>query len=138
MKLNLGCGTNLREDYINIDIIELDKIPKGYEFRKMDAQNLGSFFDMTVDEIRADFLLEHFNLPQAQDFLYQCWRVLKRDGQLNLLVPDFENIANKVLGNKDNYEINFYAACYLLNTFVSAVCSDSSSPHKSMWTKDFL
>ena len=138
LKLNVGCGSRLLPGYINIDLYAPPSIPDDCEFRKGDARDLSWLLDASVDEIHAEFILEHFTLPEVLDMLYQFWRVLKKTGRLYILVPDFGTISHTVLQSPSDLVISFYAACYILNTFINDSCADSSSPHKSLWTKQSL
>lgn len=138
LKLNIGCGSRLLLGYINIDLYTPPSIPNDCEFRKGDARDLSWLLDASVDEIRAEFILEHLNLPEALEILYQFWRVLKKAGRLYILVPDFGTVANTILQSPDDLIVSLYASFFLLNSFINDNCADSSSPHKSLWTKQSL
>lgn len=81
MKLNIGCGSDIREDYINIDraknpgvdvVFDLEELPYPFE-------------DNSVDEIYASHILEHFQDPIA--IIHELHRILKVGGQLRIKVP---------------------------------------------------
>lgn len=138
LKLNVGCGTRLLPGFVNIDLYKPPIVPDDCEFRLGDLRDLSWLLDASVDEIHAESVLEHFNLPEALDILYQFWRVLKRTGRLYILLPDFGMIANSVLESPSDLIVSLYASFYLLNTFITDNCADSSTPHKSLWTKQSL
>jgi hypothetical protein len=91
VKLNIGCGNDLRRGYINMDthkehgadiIYKLPKIVLNIENGKYNLKVEGSslpFRDNSVDEILCFHVLEDFSyeyLPILWDF----YRVLKRGG----------------------------------------------------------
>ncbi len=92
--LNLGCGGNFRDGWINIDINSPYPEVKNYDLRK------GIPFDNeTADFIYSSHMLEHLSKSDAEKFISECYRVLKKDGILRLAVPDLETIAREYLTN---------------------------------------
>ena len=92
VKLNLGCAGRLLGGYINIDLDSLEEIKRRYPeisipttnaptFAQEDALNL-PFEDSSVDEIRADALLEHFSFKEESRFFNEAQRLLKPGGSL--------------------------------------------------------
>lgn len=82
VKLNLGCGREKLEGYVNVDIIgnpdvkhDLDVYP--FPFKKN-----------SVDFILASHILEH--LKEPMDFLKECYRILKKQGRMKIKVPHCE------------------------------------------------
>ena len=82
IKLNLGCGRDIREGYINVDKLgdsdvkhDLDVYP--YPFKKN-----------SVDFILASHILEH--LKEPLDFLEECQRMLKKGRRMEIRVPHVE------------------------------------------------
>ena len=119
IKLNLGCASRLLPDYVNIDMDSMEQIKKRYpnievlgdnkiEFLQSSALQL-PFEDGSVDEIRADALLEHFSFLEEPKFFYEAKRVLKPGGQLKFSVPDFEHTVRMWLEAKDDWK-DFYRA----------------------------
>ncbi len=73
MKLNLGCGDDIREGYTNVDFrqthpsvlqVDLSKFP-------------WPFADNSVDEILMLDFLEHFPFAQTKQILLECFRIMK-------------------------------------------------------------
>lgn len=81
-KLNLGCGGQYLEDYINIDLYSQADI-------KMDIREL-DFKDNIIEEILLLHVLEHFNIPDVNIILQHCERVLQPGGKIIIEVPDLE------------------------------------------------
>lgn len=85
MKLNLGCGTDIKQGYVNLDIIKREGVDV--------VHNLDSypypFPDNHFDEIIAIHLLEH-----VDDFLKtleELYRILKPGGKIKAIVPYFSS-----------------------------------------------
>lgn len=84
MKLNLGCGTDIRDGYVNVDFrqthssvvqVDLSQFPWPFE-------------DGSADEILMLDFLEHFPYSQTKLILLECYRILKTDGTVVAQVPD--------------------------------------------------
>jgi len=80
-KLNLGCCTDIRDEFDNLDIVKF----KGVDI----VWNLNKFpypiKDNTYDEIHAICVLEH--LDDMEKCLREWHRILKKDGKLIIKVP---------------------------------------------------
>jgi len=86
-KLNLGCGNNTINGYINVDLrdpcdlkIDLSQFPWPWESN-------------SVDEILMFDFLEHFSYRVTDTMLQEVWRVLKVGAHVDVQVPDFEHCA---------------------------------------------
>ncbi len=83
-KLNLGCGLDIRGDYINIDLFSDNPLVVYGDVRQLELQ------DNTVDEILASDILEHFPHAQTDAILKEWARVLKPDGLLEIRCPSLK------------------------------------------------
>lgn len=81
MKLNLGCGPNLKAEYINVDLREALGVVR-WDIFALPVEN-GS-----VDEVLAEHLIEHLTNHDVDRFLTECHRVLREDGKLIIECPD--------------------------------------------------
>lgn len=82
MKLNLGCGKDVREGYENYDLYPIDK-----RVTKLDLNVLPlPFEDNYADRILVSHTLEHLNVNNL-DFIIDCHRILKPDGILEIVLP---------------------------------------------------
>lgn len=84
MKLNIGCGYEYLQGWVNIDSGR-DSLAD----RFMEAHRL-EFDDGSAEEIRAAQLIEHLGFFKAKYFLAECYRVLKDGGLLTLETPHVE------------------------------------------------
>lgn len=91
IKLNIGCGTDYREGYINIDgstsLIKVDKVID------ISTQSLEDFFDEnSVEHIIANDIIEHHFHWEAVRILNECYQLLSKTGSIEIRVPDCEYI----------------------------------------------
>ncbi len=84
MKLNIGCGYNRLEGWVN-----LDSNSDSAADRLMPAHDL-AFPPASVSEIKALQLVEHLGFFRTRFFLSECWRVLVSGGSLTLETPHIE------------------------------------------------
>lgn len=101
MKLNLGCGTNKKDGYVNVDAYgdpdfkhDLNIFPYPWK-------------DNSVDRIEMLHVLEH--IPNWWQAFLECARILKPDGTLQINVPD--ESSRTALTYRDHHHV-FY-----LNSF---------------------
>lgn len=97
MKLvNIGCGSNYHKDWINLDLYR-SKFVKYHNIKKPLP-----FTNSSVDVIYHSHVLEHLNKQEANNFIEECFRVLKSDGIMRVVVPDLEQICREYLNNLEN------------------------------------
>jgi len=84
MKLNIGCGYNRLEGWLNAD-----NSPDSAADSLMEAYDL-PLESASVEEIKALQLIEHLGFFKAKYFLSECWRVLRPGGALTIETPDIE------------------------------------------------
>lgn len=104
VRLNLGCGDDIRPCFTNIDAISDNP-----EVVKLDLSYIQSRFNYrTVDEIFARDVIEHVGLPTAIRWVSEWERLLKDGGVLFLQTTCFDLIASafargKITGEHLNY-----------------------------------
>lgn len=90
IKLNLGCGFDLKADYVNIDNRDI-KVPAGIQFINTDLEyGLPHYLTGTVDEVLAKDILEHFSFRDTDKVFAEWIRVLKPGGKIILFLPNFD------------------------------------------------
>ena len=133
IKLNLGSGNKLIDDYINIDISDGNLV-----------YPLSDFKDESVDEIRASHILEHFSFRDTVKILIEWNRVLKLDGVIKISVPDFNIIITHYLnhpimegylfgGQIDEYD--FHKALFTENKLITLLLNTGFS-HCCYWESE--
>ena len=115
IRLNLGCASRPLKNYINVDQDDLKIIKKRYpnlkKIKNLRIYNYDIFKlpykDSTVDEIRADGLIEHLSFKEEKKFFFEIKRVIKKNGKIRLSTVDFEKSVKQWLKAKDEW-INFH------------------------------
>lgn len=92
MRLNLGCGDNLIEGYVNID-----KYDKAADVRA-DMADV-AYPDKSIEEIVIYQALEHTPYNSLNSILSNCHRMLVPGGKLIIEVPDIEYAALEILSD---------------------------------------
>jgi len=115
IKLNIGCASRPLNDYINIDMDSIEDIKKRYpnlnisnniKIYNYDIFNL-PYKDLSVDEIRAEALIEHLSFHEESKFFFEIERVLKPGGKLYITTPDFDKIVEDWIKARDEW-IDFH------------------------------
>ncbi|HCA59066.1 MAG TPA: hypothetical protein DEP46_13920 [Blastocatellia bacterium] len=112
-RLNLGCGDNLLDGWANVDfggspgVIEHDltkpiPLPSG-----------------SIQFIFTEHFIEHINREQAQAFLQDCFRLLKKGGVLRISTPNLRRIVDDYLKGPQpewsDWEWSPETACQMVN-----------------------
>lgn len=83
-KLNLGCGRNIKEGWVNLDSANIPGVDIVHDIEKLPLP----FEDEEFDEIHCDNILEHVEyIPVLKDL----HRILKLGGRLVIRVPHFSS-----------------------------------------------
>ena len=84
MKLNLGCGDDYREGYINIDRIVMPKLDMQHDLEDIPLP----FEDNSVDHTYASHVLEHIRnyMPLVEDL----HRISKPGASMEIVVPYYK------------------------------------------------
>ena len=108
--LNLGCGTRIHPEWINVDFIS-----RGSGVIEHDLRKGLPFESEEFDAAYHSHLLERLSKNEGKHLIQECYRVLKSGGVLRVAVPDLENIVREylkwldlaekgVIGAEDNYD----------------------------------
>jgi len=92
--LNLGCGTNFRRDWTNIDIVS-----DSPDVIAHDLLEGIPFPDRRFEFVYHSHVMEHLPRGRVHDFIRECCRVLQPGGILRVVIPNLEEIARHYLRN---------------------------------------
>lgn len=120
MKLNLGCGSRVVDGWINVDYALGARLMKAPLFtainrrirlfettwdRRIFIHDLRKKFpwaDGSADAVYSSHTLEHLSREDGRRFLRECFRVLKPQGLLRIVVPDLSVIISQYNDGKLN------------------------------------
>ena len=109
LKLQLGCGKGLFDDWFNTD---------------RTSKNNVSFLDVTLpfpikdnyfDYIYSEHLIEHLEYHEGIHMIQECYRVLKPGGRIRIATPDLQfliNLCNHKKTPIEKLEIKRIVDCY--------------------------
>jgi len=133
--LNLGCGSNYVDGYVNADFFYR------FKFWKKDTRKLEWQLDLryklnceneVFDGIFTEHTLEHLYPDDAKKLLAELHRILKRDSILRITVPDIEKYVKFYNKNYDDYDSNSFKEKY--KTGCSAIRNTTQNYfHCSIW-----
>jgi predicted SAM-dependent methyltransferase len=81
--LDIGCGPNTHEEFVNVDYLWHPKVDVCWDITKGIP-----FGSKSMKGIFTEHCLEHFPLWQTSVILKECLRVLEPGGVLRIVVPD--------------------------------------------------
>lgn len=125
LELNLGCGLDAPTGWINIDSSLNARLAKWPRIRRLlgklhiiprqlldvdwprnimihDLRKGLPFGNDSVSYIYASHLLEHLTIQDALHLIAECYRVLKPNGVLLIIVPDLRQMSEKYVSAKLN------------------------------------
>ena len=87
--LDLGCGDNKVEGAVGLDNIALSEVDIVHDLLHFPYPIKANSFDT----IYLRHVIEHFNIDKINKIMNECYRILKKDGQLYINVPHVFSIA---------------------------------------------
>jgi predicted SAM-dependent methyltransferase len=90
-RLNIGCGQRYCSGWTNIDYVGSEDV-LAHDLRKGLP-----FPDESFDVVYHSHVLEHISKQDAGAFMKECFRVLKQNGILRVVVPDLELLVRNYL-----------------------------------------
>jgi predicted SAM-dependent methyltransferase len=138
IKLNLGCGGDIKEGYINIDAKpNIVSMKRSKPDIVMDLLTDLPFDDNTVTHINLQDIIEHFYHNQIDWFIDQCYRKLKSGGTVYIQTPDLEVLCERycdVLENPTELQHSLDGNQLARSLFAN---SDSTTPYDNhKWCYD--
>lgn len=98
--LHLGCGPKYLPGFVNIDANPRQRLDVW-----LDVRNGLPFAASSVDSIYSTHMFEHFFAGELESLLRECWRVLKPQAGIRLIVP---NLASAIVAYHQQRSDWFY------------------------------
>lgn len=131
--------TNNEPSYIENDIGIWELNPDRITKQKNLNMDIFEFMERTsimFDRVVIYRFLEHVSFTQVEYFIYLVSTVLKKGGDVDIIVPNYRILADMIL-NEDEYskiqDFNFQAWNILLTT---ELLNEPACPHASIWTPE--
>jgi len=131
-KLNLGCGEDIREGYINADIRKL----KGVDVQ-VDMEKPLPWPNDYFDEVLMKDSLEHVSWRKVKELIKEVHRILKKGGKLFIQTPDLEVIAQQIILVPD-FKYNELEGFEAISFWVYGAQDYPENSHKAGFTKPAL
>jgi SAM-dependent methyltransferase len=90
--VNLACGSVFHPAWRNFDVT-----PVTPQVKYLDIRRRLPFEDVSVDVCYAAHVLEHLRRTDARALLAECYRVIRKEGIIRLVVPDLESVVRDYL-----------------------------------------
>lgn len=130
IKLNLGCGPDVKDGFINIDLCPLDS-----RVIVQDIKNL-SFDEESVDEIYAKDIIEHMSLEETKDAIKNWSKICKKGAKLYIQTICWDSIIKAYYANVWDLETVIYML-FAGRNWVDGI-SKSEDFHKSVYSLELL
>ncbi len=91
--VNCGCGDKFvtNREWVNLDFAQREGVQSCNILKGLPFEN------QSVDVIFSSCMLEHFTMEQAKSHIAECYRILKSNGVIRIVVPDLENVCKEYL-----------------------------------------
>lgn len=122
-KLQIGCGDNILEGWLNTDLNSLKKLNVAH----LDAGKTFPFADNTFDFIFSEHIFEHLTFEQGLIMLSESYRTLKTGGFFRIAVPDLDFLAKLYLYK--SFPIHTEYIQWSANTFCANISKHIQDPN---------
>jgi predicted SAM-dependent methyltransferase len=99
LRLNLGCGRNVKTGWVNVDFAErenkLDIV--------CDLSKEFPFDDSSCSYIYSEHLIEHLEWLDGRTLIEKCFKSLQEGGMFRIVFPDFEKIFKAYINKDDGF-----------------------------------
>lgn len=122
IRLDLGCGRNKREGFTGVDAIKFPNVDLVADLRKK-----WPWKDGEVSEVHSSHFLEHLTGDERTHFYNELYRVMKKDGKAQIIVPHWSS--GRAYGDLTHQwppvvEFSFY--------YLSKDWRDANAPHSTL------
>ena len=100
--LNVGCGPNINNKFINLDYFWTPALDLCWDITKSLP-----FDDNTLNGVYAEHCLEHISFSSCQKAIGEFFRILRPGGVIRIVVPDAELYMNLYVRSKNGEAVRF-------------------------------
>ena len=96
--LNLGSGNTYKDNFINVDFFGNKMIDYGMDLRfpfKIETNS--------IDGIFSEHTFEHLSHLEVDNALSECYRILKAEAKIRIIVPDLSILIERYSSNDDEW-----------------------------------
>ena len=130
-KLNLGCGTDIRKDYLNVDFVKEKGVDLKYNLNKLPLP----FKDNSFEEILLLNILEHVNEPWL--FMNEIFRIGEKGCIVKIVMPHAgSGNAWADMQHKRPFTKQCFEHKNILNKF-EVIKNEITFPKRNFWLKRF-
>ncbi len=172
VNINIGCGNRITKSYINYDnsfSVRLKNLPlffikiiyqfriiakQHYDYLKFIKDNDILYCDArikiplenySVDNVYSSHTFEHLRYEDGDKFLNECYRVLKKDGGIRLIVPNLRLKIEDYIKLKDAddffFQLGFFQDSHIefnkFKKFIRNIINDGSG-HRHMYDENSI
>lgn len=131
VRLNLGCGRDVRPGWVNVDLH-----PANPEVIRAELPEL-PFRDGSADEVLLSHVLEHFGFADGLRLTQEIFRVLRPGGVATIEVPDIQWCMAQFLGSPEpnlyTDPTNDYVTSHRWGLFAMSIWGDQH--HEGLYHK---
>ena len=128
LKLNLGCGKDIKEGWLNVDIMQFDGVDAVLNV----GQDNWPWEDGSVEEVHASHLIEHLMPLERIHFVNELHRVMSPTGKAALIAPHWASC--RAYGDLTHQwpPVSEFWCYYLAKDW-----REVNAPHNDLYTCDF-
>ena len=151
--INLGSGNSYVNNFINIDFFGNKMIDYGMDLRfpfKIESNSMDGIF--------SEHTFEHLSYLEVDNALSECYRILKSEAKIRIIVPDLSILIERYCSNDDEwfqkwhnlvlkdpsrhymkkYFTNMFAINFTASYYHHKSCWDFESLEKALSTHGFI
>ena len=102
-KINFGCGTDLLENYLNIDAVDVPRENTTVQFCKNSLLNPQELPNDYFTEIKAQMVFEHIHPDLIPSTIYTMSCLLKMNGVVHVTVPNYSYFAKQFMSIHEDF-----------------------------------
>ena len=97
-KINIGSGTDIKNDYINVDHRSLEGVDVVADVSAL------PFDENTIEEIFASHVVEHFTERKIEQILKHWYSLLIKNGKMIIIVPNIHDMASRMVRGEISWD----------------------------------